>query len=107
MDEQDGLLLADIRRHAEEAIRYLGKSSLKDFKADRRLQLQIERLVEIVGEAAGGLSEEARRSFDADWRGLRGLRNVLSHQYGSVDQSRLYETVKSYFPVLLDELGDL
>lgn len=106
MNDKDELLIGDVRRHAEEAIQYLADTSLTEFQADRRLQLQLERLVEIVGEASGALSAEARSHFEVDWRALRGLRNVLSHQYASVDHVRLYETVKGYFPILLKEIGD-
>lgn len=99
--EKDAALLADIVEHAEEAMEYLRHVSMTDFRADRRLRLQIERLLEIVGEAASGLSEQRGASIDHDWRGVRGLRNVIAHQYGSIDPDQIFRVVKNRLPKLV------
>ena len=82
-------------------MRYLDRVSAADFRKDRRLRLAVERLLEIVGEAAGGLSEEARASVPFDWRAVRGLRNVIVHQYGAIDPDQLHRVVKARLPGLV------
>lgn len=104
MDDKDRALLSDIVTHAEEAIGYMKGVSPRRFRDDRRLQLAIERLLEIIGEAAGGLSEEARVSIDYDWRGVRGLRNVLANQYGSVDPDQVHRVVVKRLPGLVEKV---
>lgn len=99
--EKDAALLADIVEHAEEAMHYLRNVSMADFRSDRRLRLQIERLLEIVGEAASGLSEKRRAGIDYDWRGVRGLRNIIAHQYGSIDPDQIFRVVKNRLPELV------
>ena len=98
---RDEALFRDVARHAEEAISFVEGVSATEFRKDRRLQLAIERLLEIVGEAAGGLSEEARERVPFDWRAVRGLRNVIAHQYGIVDHARLYRTARDRLPALV------
>lgn len=104
MRDRDIGLLEDVVRHGEEALAYLHGVTLEQFVKDRRLQLVTERLLEIIGEAAGGLSDEARKAVDVDWRAVRGLRNVLAHQYGAVDLPRLYRTAVNRLPPLIDAI---
>jgi uncharacterized protein with HEPN domain len=99
--DKDAALLDDLLEHAEEAMRYLDGVGVSAFRKDRRLRLAIERLLEIVGEAAGGLSEEARASIPFDWRAVRGLRNVIAHQYGAIDPDQLHRVVRARLPALV------
>ena len=38
------------------------------------------------------------------WRAMRGMRNRIVHEYGNVDMSVVYDTVKNDIPELLAEL---
>ena len=38
------------------------------------------------------------------WRAVKGLRNRIDHEYGNVDLSVIYDTVKNDIPDLLNEL---
>jgi len=38
------------------------------------------------------------------WRAMKGLRNRIVHEYGNVDLSVVYDTVKHDIPQLLSEL---
>lgn len=104
MADKDDLLLQDILDHAREALAYLEGVDLDDYLDDRRLQLATERLLEIIGEAAGGLSTEARDRIDLDWPNIRGLRNIIAHQYGNVHQPTLYTTAVRHLPGLVDAI---
>lgn len=82
-------------------MRYLRGVTPAAFRADRRLRLAVERLLEIVGEAASALSEPTRAAIPYEWRGVRGLRNVIAHQYGSVDPDQLHRAVTNRLPDLV------
>lgn len=41
------------------------------------------------------------------WRALKGLRNRIVHDYGKVDISIVYNTLKSDIPYLLNELNSI
>lgn len=100
-------LLDDIRRHAEEAVAMLQGVSLAAFRRDRLRQLAIERLLGIVGEASRQLSQTARDKIPHDWDGLRGLRNVLAHQYGEVEPDQLHRIVKTRLAHLVKAIQDV
>lgn len=38
------------------------------------------------------------------WRAVKGLRNRIVHEYGNVDLTVVYDTVKNDIPQLLEEL---
>jgi len=99
LDDRDRLL--DIVEHGQEAVALVGGRSLEAFQADRTLQLATERLLEIIGEAAGALSDAVRQRIPIDWRRVRGMRNVLAHQYGNVDTALVYRAVCAELPELV------
>lgn len=101
MDSRDRGLLEDIMAYGEECDGFLRGVALSRFEKDRRLQLATERLLEIIGEAAGALSDEARSRLDYDWRAVRGLRNLIAHQYGVIDAEAIYNVVRNRLPELL------
>ncbi|MBQ6119910.1 MAG: DUF86 domain-containing protein [Clostridia bacterium] len=46
-----------------------------------------------IGELANHLSEEFRREHAGiPWRAIRGMRNLVAHEYGRLDAAILWET---------------
>ncbi len=61
-----------------------------------------------VSENADRLSDEFKAGcIDIPWRAIKGLRNRIVHEYGSVDLSIIYDTVKHDIPELLDLLEQI
>jgi uncharacterized protein with HEPN domain len=62
--------------------------------------------LEIVGEAAGRISPEVQREFPGiPFREIRGMRNIIAHDYGEVDLERVWETIAHDIPPLLEALN--
>lgn len=62
------------------------------------------RLIQI-SENSDGLTEEFKSQHsNILWRAIRGMRNRIVHEYGNVDMSVVYDTIKNDIPALLDEL---
>ena len=54
-----------------------------------------------IGELAGHLSEEYRNEHpQMPWRQIKALRNIIAHNYGSVDADTAWEIVHEDIPVL-------
>ncbi len=65
-----------------------------------------ERQLEIIGEAAGKLSEQlSERRPDLPISEARSLRNVIAHEYGDVDYDLLWQTMSASVPQFADSLG--
>lgn len=96
--------LQDMLDHAREACQRFAGVGLEEYLASRDLQLISERLLEIIGEAASNVSDEARQDVELDWRRIRGLRNVISHQYPSVDHRLIHSILVGRLPELVAQL---
>jgi uncharacterized protein with HEPN domain len=50
------------------------------------------RRIEIIGEAVAHLTEASRRAVpELDFRKMRGMRNIVAHDYASVDVHIVWE----------------
>ncbi len=71
--------------------------------------------VDAVAFGLGQIAELARRiSGDVqvnnphiDWKGIRGLRNHIIHDYDNVDLHTVWETVRSDLPILEQQILEL
>jgi uncharacterized protein with HEPN domain len=91
--------------HAREAVALVGGRTRADLAGTRLLQLGLMHLVEIVGEAAARVSEEARARHPAiPWKDVVGMRNKLVHGYDRVDLNVLWDTVTDDLPPLIAAL---
>ncbi|MBX3372613.1 MAG: DUF86 domain-containing protein [Phycisphaeraceae bacterium] len=106
--ERDLVKCEDMRIHAERACEYLGERTLEEFLEDDLVQAAVIRCIEVVGEAARLVSDEARRrSPSIPWPLIVGMRHVLAHEYGTVVLDKVYEVVKVHLPDLLVHLAPL
>jgi uncharacterized protein with HEPN domain len=91
--------------HAREAVEMVKGKTRVDLDADRKLNLSLVRLLEIVGEAAGRMPEEDRSYHpDIPWPEIVSLRNRLIHGYDSVDFDILWNIVTNDLPSLIKKL---
>jgi uncharacterized protein with HEPN domain len=80
----------------------LGKDA---WDKDRIRRLAVERLLEIIGEAANSLSEEFRAQHPSiPWRDVIGLRVVLAHHYHRVDPGQVWVIAATEVPRLVQDL---
>lgn len=64
------------------------------------------RLIQI-SENANKLSDEFKQNYAfIPWRAIKGMRNKIVHEYGSVDLGVVYDTVKEDIPELLRDLKE-
>ena len=82
--------------------------TLDQYLGDRKLQLAVERAVEIIGEAAGRVSDSFREAHpEIPWRQIIGQRNVLAHEYGDIKQDRMWILATTHVPDLISTLESL
>ena len=63
------------------------------------------RNVQVIGEAARHIPEDVQTRYpDVDWIGMRGMRNILVHQYGSVRLDAVWGVVRQDIPAVLPRL---
>lgn len=75
-----------------------GKES---FDSDKFVRLAAQKLLEIVGEAAKQVTDEARQSRpEIPWSDLARLRDVYTHSYHRVDYDLMWEQLLTQLPEL-------
>ena len=71
------------------------------FKKDRKTQDAVIRNLEIIGEAARSVPSHIQESTpDVDWRKIRGLRNILIHEYFGVNLTIVWDILQNKLPHL-------
>ncbi|MCC6212698.1 MAG: DUF86 domain-containing protein [Burkholderiales bacterium] len=107
-DKSDVAHFWDMLEVAREALSYVSPVPERHYLGDQMRRRALERTVEILGEAAGRVSESGRRSLDAiEWTAIVGQRVVLAHRYAKVDHALLYRNAREKLPVLIGHLESL
>ena len=85
--------------------RYLKNKSMDDLINDGFLCDAIENRFTKIAEDASKLSKEFKNNLSTiPWDGIASIRNRVCHDYGVVDFSVLYKTIKVNFPSFRAEL---
>ena len=101
----DIVRMLDMREAAQRTITYCADLDYDAFLRDTKTQDAVVRNIEILGEAAKGVSEETRRRFTAiPWRSVAGMRDRLIHDYRGVNWDIVWDTVTRDLPKLLAAL---
>jgi uncharacterized protein with HEPN domain len=105
MRPDDLVRLHHILDAAREALRFTRDRRREELDHDRQLTWALVKAIEIIGEAAGQLSEEARGSLPSiPWRNIVGMRNRLVHAYFDINLDILWKTVVDGLPPIVAEL---
>jgi len=70
---------------------------------DRKTELAVMKLIEIIGEAARHISPELKAKYpNIPWSNIIGMRNILIHEYFRISKSHLLDTVFHRVPTIRD-----
>ena len=94
-------ILAAVRAIA----RYTEGMTFEEFAADALTSDAVVRNLMTIGESTRWIPEPIKDAHrEVPWRTLRGVRNVVVHEYFGVDSEILWETVRSDLPPLAPKL---
>ena len=104
MTHDDEQRIADMLEVADQ-IAELVRRGHSAFGSDIAVRFAIERLLEILGEAANSVSPATRARFpDVPWRDVSRLRIVLAHHYHRVDPDQVWSMATQEVPALASGL---
>ncbi|MBD2462381.1 DUF86 domain-containing protein [Oscillatoria sp. FACHB-1407] len=79
-----------------------------DYQASILIQSAVERQLEVLGEAAGRVSDTFRQTHpEIDWRRIVGLRNIIIHRYDEIQQDIIWNVITTELATLLAQLEPL
>jgi uncharacterized protein with HEPN domain len=92
----------------ETAVDFVTGHQRADLNSDRMLLFALVRAIEVIGEAAGKVSERTRQAAaDIPWGLVVAMRNRLIHAYFDVDNEAVWRTATEELPALLPKLRAL
>lgn len=75
------------------------------YKTDYKLRLALVKLIENIGEASNGLSSDTiKKLHKIEWSELKGIRNVLVHEYFGIDYEIIWNSIKENIPDLKSKI---
>ncbi len=91
--------LRDILEAARLIGTYVKNTTESDFYADKQKQDAVIRRIEIIGEAAAHVSAATRQAVpELAFRKMRGMRNIVAHDYANVELRIVWEVATVYVP---------
>ncbi len=93
---------------AKEALTFIEGRKRCDLDQDRMLLHSLVRCIEIIGEAAPGISQDCRDTNPGvPLREITAMRNRLIHGYFDIDLDRVWDTMQVDLPPLLSAIEDI
>ena len=87
-DKADAGYLWDMLDAAKAVVEFTAGKTLEDYLKDRLLRHAVERVVEIIGEAARKVSDELRGQHpEIPWTKIIAQRHVVVHEYDDLQDS--------------------
>lgn len=107
-EKADPALLWDMLEAAREACVFAERQTYDDFINNKLLRSAIERKIEIIGEAARGVSKAFRQAHpEIPWTGIIAQRHVLAHEYGEIKYEKIWHVASVRIPALIAMLEPL
>ena len=102
------LRVQDILSATERIRDYTKTLTQESFAADEKTVEAVSFALLVIGEAASHVPKEVcERATDVPWAKMRGMRNVVAHEYFGIDRSVLWETATRDVPTIVGPLRSL
>ncbi|HAR34964.1 MAG TPA: DUF86 domain-containing protein [Desulfobacter sp.] len=98
----------DILEALDRIFRYVKDLNYDGWMKDQKTIDAVIRNLEIIGEAAANVPQEIQDLYvDIPWYQMKGMRNILIHEYFGVDNDVLWNTIKKDLPVLKEKFQSI
>ncbi len=99
------LRIEDIIECIDKISRYIQGMDMTTFLANDLVVDAVVRNISVIGEAARHVPDEIQTRYPhLPWREMRGMRNVIVHEYFGADAITIWETACRELPPLVEPL---
>lgn len=109
MPERDWRVrVEDILEAIDRINRYTEGMSEARFRENEMVQDALIRNFAVIGEAVRHVPEDIQESYpEVPWSRIKGIRNVLVHEYFGVDVGIVWDTIQEDLPELTEKLKQM
>jgi uncharacterized protein with HEPN domain len=101
-------LICNIKEAIKRIENYLNGLTFEKFLKDVKSQDAVVRNLEIIGEAAKGISDGLTQKYsNIPWKKLSGVRDRLIHHYFGVNLDIIWEIAKKDLSILVAEINKI
>jgi uncharacterized protein with HEPN domain len=102
------LYINDIYFSCEKILSYTENYDFSRFMKDLKTIDAVVLNLEIIGEASKNIPITYRNKHkEIPWKIIIGMRNKIAHEYFGVDETVLWETIKSDIPFLFKNISEI
>jgi uncharacterized protein with HEPN domain len=99
------VILNKMIHYADKALSFVENTDKQAFVCNDEKQYAVSLALLQIGELITHLPDEYKdKNPSVPWKKIKGLRNIIVHQYGSIDEQLLWQLVLVELPVLADEI---
>ncbi|MEW6234190.1 MAG: HepT-like ribonuclease domain-containing protein [Candidatus Omnitrophota bacterium] len=107
-EKEDATYLWDMLEACRKIETIISGKTWRDFECDMVIRHAVERLIEIIGEAARNISAEFKTLHpEIPWKGIIGQRHIIAHEYAEIQYERIWKIATNRIPELLYQLTPL
>lgn len=108
MPKDDRVYVGHMLDMARKALAAMGGKTRKDFDGDEILRIALAHMLQVIGEAGRKVSPEFCAKHPAiPWKRIVGMRHKVVHDYLSIDDDVVFETVDKELRALVVQLESL
>ncbi len=108
MLEADVIRLKHMLDASNEIVSFTKDISQTEFEHDRKVQLSVVHLLEIIGEAGNQVSDDVKKHNSIiPWNRIIGMRNRLIHGYFDIDLKIVWKTAREDIPPLINQINNI
>ncbi len=97
--------LEDIIEVLDRISQYVEDLDYTHWLKDQKTIDAVVRNLEIIGEAAANVPQEIQDQFsEIPWYQMKGMRNILIHEYFGLDSEVIWKTVQEDLPLLKEKI---
>ena len=97
----------DIREAIDRIEKYAARGR-EEFEEDELIQTWFLHHLQLIGEAVRALSPElTQKHSGVAWSKIVGMRNILVHNYFSIDAAIVWAVIENDLPILKQQINEL
>lgn len=107
MQRSDLERVGDMLTEIDDAIEFVQGYDVRSFLDDRRTRKAVAYSIQIMGEAARGISLQFKADHpEVEWAKIVGMRHRIVHEYGAVNFKIVWAVVQEDLPILRASLEE-